>query len=249
MFFNSKLPLKRKLIVYGVFGVGVFVIISAVLNKYYSFSQPFGSSWTYWYVRESSTAMIVANVPYTWTLLRRIFNLRAFHIEESSHDRPVPFHSSRSAQGRRAARHSHSNSHSSSQNDSAHRSSVLGHKAKPNDSQSSQSGRASCCIDPKESSPRQPSSGISIQDFEAGGKQHSPNSPFLPQFVPINTPKRTELPQSPRRPTVRIEDWDPDDEYGSPVDLPGRALYYESARNSVSYVPGEAQEMGSPRNV
>jgi hypothetical protein len=61
-------------------------ILAAVLNKYYSFSQPFGSLWTFWYVRESSTALLIANLPFIWTLLRRIFNLRAFDSSSiSSH--------------------------------------------------------------------------------------------------------------------------------------------------------------------
>ena len=42
------------------------------MNKVYSFSEPFGSLWTYWYVRESSTALLVANLPYVWTFWRRI---------------------------------------------------------------------------------------------------------------------------------------------------------------------------------
>jgi hypothetical protein len=54
-------------------------ILSAILNKYYSFSQPYGTDWTYWYIRESSTAIIVANLPFTWTLLQRVFNVRSFH--------------------------------------------------------------------------------------------------------------------------------------------------------------------------
>ena len=32
----------------------------------------------YWYVREISTAVIVANMPHLWALARRTFNLRAF---------------------------------------------------------------------------------------------------------------------------------------------------------------------------
>ncbi|KAL9089073.1 MAG: hypothetical protein Q9165_005886 [Trypethelium subeluteriae] len=93
MFIRSKLPLRRKLLLCGIFGLGIFVIFAAVLNKYYSFNQPFGSQWTYWYVRESSTAMIVANLPFLWTLLRRIFKLGSF--ENPSQQRPA--RSSRSA--------------------------------------------------------------------------------------------------------------------------------------------------------
>ncbi|KAL2352064.1 hypothetical protein BJ546DRAFT_237123 [Cryomyces antarcticus] len=78
MFIRSELPLKKKMILCCIFGLGIFVILSALLNKYYSFTEPFGSMWTFWYVREVSTAILVANLPFTWTLLRRIFNLRSF---------------------------------------------------------------------------------------------------------------------------------------------------------------------------
>jgi len=111
LFIRSNLPWSRKLILTAIFGVGVFVILAAVLNKYYSFSNPFGSQWTYWYVRESSTAIIVANLPFLWTLLRRMFKLDAFDAERYS-QHSVPYHSSRSARGRHATkspRHSHSN--------------------------------------------------------------------------------------------------------------------------------------------
>jgi hypothetical protein len=53
-------------------------ILCAILNKFYSFTQPFGLDWTAWYVRESSTALITANLPMTWTLFRRIFSLGSF---------------------------------------------------------------------------------------------------------------------------------------------------------------------------
>lgn len=55
LFGRSRLPLNRKAILCGIFSLGVFVILAAILNKYYSFTHPFGSQWTYWYVRESST--------------------------------------------------------------------------------------------------------------------------------------------------------------------------------------------------
>jgi hypothetical protein len=53
-------------------------ILCAVLNKYYSFTQPYGSQWTFWYIRESSTAIIVANLALTWTLIRKIFSVGSF---------------------------------------------------------------------------------------------------------------------------------------------------------------------------
>lgn len=59
-------------------------IVCAILNKYYSFTQPFGSDWTFWYMRESSTALIAANLPLTWTLLQRTFNLKGFRDRYTS---------------------------------------------------------------------------------------------------------------------------------------------------------------------
>jgi hypothetical protein len=99
LFGRSQLPWNRKAIIFGIFGLGIFVILAAILNKYYSFNHPYGNQWTFWYVRESSTAIIVANLPFIWTLLRRIFNLKSFDNSTSS---PIPWHSSRTAVGRAA---------------------------------------------------------------------------------------------------------------------------------------------------
>jgi hypothetical protein len=38
----------------------------------------------YWYVREISTAVIVANMPHLWALARRTFNIRAFFSRGSA---------------------------------------------------------------------------------------------------------------------------------------------------------------------
>lgn len=76
MFLRSHLPLQRKLTLSAIFGLGVFVILCAVLNKYYSFTDPFGILWVYWYVRECSTALLVANLPFLWGLIRRFLGLR-----------------------------------------------------------------------------------------------------------------------------------------------------------------------------
>jgi hypothetical protein len=101
LFLRSLLPLKRKLVLCGVFSFGIFAIIAAVLNKYYSFTRPYEPTWIFWYCRESSTAIVVANLPFTWTLLRKLFNLGAFDEE---HPPPPTYHSSRTARGRRTAR-------------------------------------------------------------------------------------------------------------------------------------------------
>ncbi|KAK0111794.1 hypothetical protein ONS96_001062 [Cadophora gregata f. sp. sojae] len=75
----SQLPKANKLILCVLFSLGVFVILCAVLNKYYSFAQPFSPMWTFWYIREASTAVYVANMPMCWSLMRRLFKLRAFN--------------------------------------------------------------------------------------------------------------------------------------------------------------------------
>ncbi|KAI4730051.1 hypothetical protein E4T49_02017 [Aureobasidium sp. EXF-10728] len=77
MFIKTRLPLRKKIAIVGIFSLGTFVIICAILNKVYSFNQPFGLEWTFWYVRESSTALLTANAAFVWALLRRIFKLRS----------------------------------------------------------------------------------------------------------------------------------------------------------------------------
>lgn len=77
MFLRLHLPWKKKAAVVGVFSLGIFTILAAILNKVYSFSQPFGAAWTYWYVRESSTALLVANLPFVWTIWRKITGMKS----------------------------------------------------------------------------------------------------------------------------------------------------------------------------
>jgi hypothetical protein len=100
MLIRSLLPLKRKLILCGIFSLGIFVIIASMLNSYYSFKDPYRQTWVFWYVRESSTAILVANLPFTWTILREFFDLGSF--DETSPP-PWSYHSARTAQGRRTA--------------------------------------------------------------------------------------------------------------------------------------------------
>jgi hypothetical protein len=78
MFIRIQIPLSKKIPL-----LGIFVIIAAVLNKWYSFTEPFGNAWTYWYVRESATAIIVANLPFVWLLYRRIFGIRTNSVTGS----------------------------------------------------------------------------------------------------------------------------------------------------------------------
>ncbi|KAJ4295029.1 hypothetical protein N0V90_007037 [Kalmusia sp. IMI 367209] len=78
LLFKVKLPTKNKAILIGIFLIGTFNIIAAVLNKYYSFSHPFGNEWTQWYLRESYTAFLCANLPLTYPLIQRIFRLKSW---------------------------------------------------------------------------------------------------------------------------------------------------------------------------
>ncbi|KAI1247427.1 hypothetical protein MGN70_011317 [Eutypa lata] len=74
VFLKSQLPTRKKVMLCGIFALGTFTVLSAILNKYYSFNAPFASDWTYWYIRESSTAIITTNLPLTYTLVRIALN-------------------------------------------------------------------------------------------------------------------------------------------------------------------------------
>jgi hypothetical protein len=105
MLIRSLLPVKRKLILCGIFSLGIFVIIASMLNSYYSFKDPYRQTWVSWYVRESSTAILVANLPFTWTILRECFDVGSF---DESGPPAWSYHSARTAQGRRTAQLVHS---------------------------------------------------------------------------------------------------------------------------------------------
>ncbi|KAI1305113.1 hypothetical protein F5Y03DRAFT_164414 [Xylaria venustula] len=79
VFLHINVSVKKKVVLCGVFALGLFTIGAAIANKYYSFHEPFGSSWTYWYIRESSTALIVANIPFLWTAVRFALRLTSTH--------------------------------------------------------------------------------------------------------------------------------------------------------------------------
>ncbi|RAO67939.1 uncharacterized protein BHQ10_003951 [Talaromyces amestolkiae] len=69
-----QLPLRQKLILLLLFGMGVFVIVAAILTKIYCL-VPSLISYVYmnWYFREASVGMLVTNLPLIWSLLRDIF--------------------------------------------------------------------------------------------------------------------------------------------------------------------------------
>ncbi|RAL16714.1 uncharacterized protein BO97DRAFT_402366 [Aspergillus homomorphus CBS 101889] len=69
-----RVPLKQKLILMLLFGMGIFVIVAALLNKLYCL-VPSLISYVYmnWYFREATVAILVTNLPLVWSLLRDVF--------------------------------------------------------------------------------------------------------------------------------------------------------------------------------
>jgi hypothetical protein len=69
-----RVPLKQKLILVVIFGMGIFVIVAAVLTKVYCL-VPSLISYVYmnWYFREATVAILVTNLPLIWSLLRDVF--------------------------------------------------------------------------------------------------------------------------------------------------------------------------------
>lgn len=70
---------RRKTLLLGcVMSLGLFVIVAAILNKYFNFSAPLNTIYMVWYIREASTAIYVANLMCWWPLLRKLFGWSAF---------------------------------------------------------------------------------------------------------------------------------------------------------------------------
>lgn len=69
-----RVPLKQKLILILLFGMGIFVIVAAILTKVYCL-VPWLISYVYmnWYFREATVAILVTNLPLIWSLLRDVF--------------------------------------------------------------------------------------------------------------------------------------------------------------------------------
>ena len=76
---KARLPMKRKLVLCGVFSLGIFVILASILNRYYNFTAGYGSLiYLNWYAGEAATAVMVANIPHCWPILSRVFRLGSF---------------------------------------------------------------------------------------------------------------------------------------------------------------------------
>ncbi|KAJ9137543.1 Decarboxylase [Pleurostoma richardsiae] len=75
---RAHLPLKRKLVLCVVFSLGALVVLVAILNRYFNFTTTNDLVFLVWYNGEASTAVMIANIPFCWTLLRRLFALDAW---------------------------------------------------------------------------------------------------------------------------------------------------------------------------
>ncbi|KAF2727496.1 hypothetical protein EJ04DRAFT_505628 [Polyplosphaeria fusca] len=73
--FKVKIPVKSKAVLGCIFFIGAFTIFAAARNKYESFTHPFSSNWTIWYLREAFTAMLCANLPLARPVMQRVFGL------------------------------------------------------------------------------------------------------------------------------------------------------------------------------
>ena len=67
------LAVKQKIALVGIFSMGSFVIVAAILTKVFNLSDIYSTQYMLWYIREASTAMYVANLPMIWPLLREWF--------------------------------------------------------------------------------------------------------------------------------------------------------------------------------
>ncbi|KAB5515472.1 hypothetical protein GE09DRAFT_1159726 [Coniochaeta sp. 2T2.1] len=81
---KSQLPMKRKIILCAVLGLGILNVIIAILNRYYNFSNPNSVAYVYFYVAEVATAVFVGNVPLCWPLFRRIVQGSAWSRDQSA---------------------------------------------------------------------------------------------------------------------------------------------------------------------
>lgn len=70
---GAQMHIRKKILLMSVLGLGVFVIVAAILNKYFNFASPMTTIYQLWYIREASTAIYVANLMCWWPLLRKIF--------------------------------------------------------------------------------------------------------------------------------------------------------------------------------
>jgi len=72
----ARVAVQQKIGVIVVFGMGIFVIIAAILNKVYSTLPSLlndSVNYTFWYMREVTVSVYVINLPTLWPVLRQFF--------------------------------------------------------------------------------------------------------------------------------------------------------------------------------
>ncbi|KAF2636102.1 hypothetical protein P280DRAFT_410179 [Massarina eburnea CBS 473.64] len=79
-------PLKQKLVLGVVFGMGIFVmsIVAAVLTKSCNLSNGHNDQYMLWYIREASVAVYVANLLSIWPLLREWVGYLRHYVSQPS---------------------------------------------------------------------------------------------------------------------------------------------------------------------
>lgn len=75
---RTKLPVGHKSALVGIFSLGIFVILAAALNRYYTFTQPYSPIYLNWYVGEAASMVYVSNILLLWPLIRRVFRAGVF---------------------------------------------------------------------------------------------------------------------------------------------------------------------------
>jgi hypothetical protein len=70
---NARVPPAKRAMLVGVFSLGIFVVLASVLNKYFNFTMKNTTIYMLWDIRETSTAIYVANIMCWWPLIKKIF--------------------------------------------------------------------------------------------------------------------------------------------------------------------------------
>ncbi|KAK5140574.1 hypothetical protein LTR04_002935 [Oleoguttula sp. CCFEE 6159] len=97
LIWKAQVPLRRKVVLLGVFSLGVLIIIAAILNKYNNLASPWTTTYQAWYMIEASIAIYVANIMCWWPLVRFLFGVKAFNAKTTAPDSDAAF---ASGQGR-----------------------------------------------------------------------------------------------------------------------------------------------------
>jgi len=69
---QTKVAFRQKLVLLIIFSIGVFVIVAALTTKIEFWLDIYSPQYMFWYTREASVAIYVANIPCIWPLLREV---------------------------------------------------------------------------------------------------------------------------------------------------------------------------------